>query len=130
MQGIQLPNQKLHSWHPPWKEKVGTIESLDAASIVKVVLVRPMAITHQTDSEQKILEMPFIHDHVHPTRLTMTAPHGGHPHSIAQQGYYMMFAININGVPSVAVVLFALKYFAYPRVSRSNTLCAKVQRVL
>lgn len=79
-----------------------TIESPDASSIVKVVLVRPMAITHQTDTEQKVLEMPYIHDHANPTRLTLTAPHGGHPHSLAQQGYYMMFAINITGVPSVA----------------------------
>ncbi|HEX9626345.1 MAG TPA: galactose oxidase-like domain-containing protein [Acidiferrobacterales bacterium] len=78
------------------------IESPDADSIVKVVLVRPMAVTHQTDSEQKILEMPYIHDHARPTRLALTAPHGGHPHSLAQQGYYMMFAINNNGVPSVA----------------------------
>jgi hypothetical protein len=78
------------------------IESPDADRIVKVVLVRPMAVTHQTDTEQKVLEMPYIHDHAHPTRLTLTAPHGGHPHSLAQQGYYMMFAININGVPSVA----------------------------
>jgi hypothetical protein len=78
------------------------IESPDAATIVKVVLVRPMAVTHQTDTEQKILEMPYIHDHANPTRLTLTAPHGGHPHSLAQQGYYMMFAINNNGVPSVA----------------------------
>lgn len=79
-----------------------TIESPDAASIVKVVLVRPMAATHQTDTEQKVLEMPYIHDHANPTRLTLTAPHGGHPHSLAQQGHYMMFAINNNGVPSVA----------------------------
>jgi hypothetical protein len=79
-----------------------TIESSDAASIVKVVLVRPMAVTHQTDTEQKVLEMPYIHDHANPTRLTLTAPHGGHPHSLAQQGYYMMFAINSGGVPSVA----------------------------
>jgi hypothetical protein len=79
-----------------------TIESPDAASIVKVVLVRPMAVTHQTDSEQKVIEMPYIHDHANPTRLTLTAPHGGHPHSLAQQGYYMMFVINNNGVPSVA----------------------------
>jgi hypothetical protein len=79
-----------------------SIESPDAASIVKVVLVRPMAVTHQTDSEQKVIEMPYIHDHANPTRLTLTAPHGGHPHSLAQQGYYMMFAINNNGVPSVA----------------------------
>lgn len=78
------------------------IESPDADNIVKVVLVRPMAVTHQTDSEQKILEMPYIHDHARPTRLTLTAPHGGHPHSLAQQGHYMMFAINNNGVPSVA----------------------------
>ncbi len=78
------------------------IESPDAASIVKVVLVRPMAVTHQTDSEQKVLEMPYIHDHANPTRLALTAPHGGHPHSLAQQGYYMMFAINNTGVPSVA----------------------------
>lgn len=78
------------------------IESPDASSIVKVVLVRPMAVTHQTDSEQKVLEMPYIHDHANPTRLTLTAPHGGHPHSIAQQGHYMMFALNNSGVPSIA----------------------------
>lgn len=78
------------------------IESPDAASIISVVLVRPMAVTHQTDSEQKVLEMPYIHDHANPTRLTLTAPHGGHPHSLAQQGHYMMFAISNTGVPSVA----------------------------
>lgn len=77
------------------------IRSSNASSIVKVVLVRPMAITHQTDSEQKVLEMPYIHDHSSPTRLTLTAPNGGHPHSLAQQGYYMLFAINNRGVPSV-----------------------------
>lgn len=78
------------------------IESPDAASIVRVVLVRPMAVTHETDTEQKVLEMPYVHDHANPARLTLTAPHGGHPHSLAQQGYYMMFAINNDGVPSVA----------------------------
>lgn len=79
-----------------------TIESPEAASIMKVVLVRPMAVTHQTDTEQKVVEMPYIHDHANPTRLMLTAPHGGHPHSLAQQGYYMMFAIATNGVPSEA----------------------------
>jgi hypothetical protein len=78
------------------------IESPDAASIAKVVLVRPMAVTHQTDTEQKVLEMPYVHDHAHPTRLTLTAPHGGHPHSLAQQGYYMLFAVTASGVPSIA----------------------------
>jgi hypothetical protein len=77
-----------------------TISSPDAASIVKTVLVRPMAVTHQTDSEQRVLVMPYIHDHTHPTDLTLTAPHGGHPHALAPQGYYMLFAINNAGVPS------------------------------
>ena len=79
-----------------------TIESPDASSIVKVVLVRPMAVTHQTDTEQRVLEMPYVHDHVNPTRLSLTAPHGGHPHSLAPQGHYMMFAISNQGVPSIA----------------------------
>jgi Domain of unknown function (DUF1929) len=78
------------------------IESPDASSIVKMVLVRPMAVTHQTDTEQKVLEMPCTHDPTHPSRLTLTAPDGRSPYSLAQQGYYMMFAINNNGVPSVA----------------------------
>lgn len=78
------------------------IESPDASTIARVVLVRPMAVTHQTDTEQKVLEMPYVRDHTHPTRLTVTAPNGGHPHSLAQQGYYMMFALNLFGVPSVA----------------------------
>ncbi len=82
------------------------IESPDAASIIRVVLVRPMAATHQTDTEQKVLEMPYIHDHANPTRLTLTAPHGGHPHSFAQQGYYMMFALNAGGVPSIATWIY------------------------
>lgn len=81
-----------------------TIESPQAASLVKVVFVRPMAVTHQTDSEQRVIEvLPFIHDPVYPTRIKLRAPNGGgHPHPMAPRGHYMMFAIDINGVPSVA----------------------------
>lgn len=46
--------------------------------------------------------MTYIHDHANPTRLTLTVLHGGHPHPLAQQGYYMLLAINNNGVPLVA----------------------------
>jgi hypothetical protein len=38
----------------------------------------------------------------HITGLTLTAPDGGPPQSLAQQGYYMMFALNDTGVPSQA----------------------------
>lgn len=82
------------------------IESPDAPSISKVVLIRPMAITHQTDGEQRILEMPQIFDPAHPTQLSLLAPHGGHPHAVAPKGYYMMFAVSIGGVPSEGKFIF------------------------
>jgi hypothetical protein len=78
------------------------ISSPEAETITKVVLVRPMAVTHQTDSEQKVIEMANRHDHANPSQILVTAPNGLHPHSHAQKGYYMMFAINAQGVPSVA----------------------------
>ena len=36
------------------------VQTPDAAAIEKVVLVRPMAVTHQTDTEQKVLELPYV----------------------------------------------------------------------
>ena len=76
------------------------IHSPHAASIAKVVLIRPMAITHQTDGEQRALEMPLTHDTAHTTQISLTAPHGGHPHAVAPKGYYMLFAVTNTGVPS------------------------------
>ena len=78
------------------------ISSPEAETITRVVLVRPMAVTHQTDSEQKVIEMANRHDHANPTQIIVTAPDSAHPHSNAQKGYYMMFAIDAQGVPSVA----------------------------
>ena len=79
-----------------------SIETPNAEDIVKTVLVRPMAVTHQTDTEQRVLEMFFLHDHTQPNRLVLTAPLGGYPRSLAPQGYYMLFILNRDGVPSVA----------------------------
>jgi len=82
-----------------------TIETPDAADIAKVVFVRPMSVTHQTDSEQRVIELlPLIHNSS--TQLGLTAPDGGHPHPMAPRGHYMMFAINNAGVPSVAEWVF------------------------
>lgn len=82
------------------------IESPDAASISKVVLIRPMAITHQTDTEQRVLEMPLTYDPAHPTQVSLLAPHGGHPHAFAPKGYYMLFAVKNDGVPSEGQFIF------------------------
>lgn len=78
------------------------IQSPQADRVTKAVLVRPMAVTHQTDTEQRVIEMPMLHDHAQPNRLVLTAPHGGHPHSLAPQGHYMLFILDRDGVPSVA----------------------------
>lgn len=78
------------------------IESPHAASIARVTLVRPMAVTHQTDSEQRVIELPFSRDPAQPNRLFPTAPDGGHPHSLAPPGFYLLFILNRAGVPSVA----------------------------
>ncbi len=85
---------------------VGTVQAPD---IAKVVLARPMAVTHQTDAEQRVLSLSW--SLVNPTTLRVTAPDGrifpyagggGHSHVTAPRGYYMLFIINRNGVPSKA----------------------------
>ena len=68
--------------------------------IEKVVLVRPMAPTHNTDSEQRVVQLRF-HCKDHCT-LRVRAPNGWHPHATAPAGYYMLFIINVRGVPSIA----------------------------
>ena len=65
-----------------------------------------MAITHQTDEEQRVLKMPLTHDPTHPTRLSLVAPHGGHPHAVAPKGNYMLFAVSNAGVPSEEKFIF------------------------
>lgn len=86
--------------------EVGTADACDISS---VVMVRPMAVTHQTDGEQRILNLSFIASGT--TTLSVAAPDGrvypygasgGHSHAIAPRGYYMLFILNNNGVPSVA----------------------------
>jgi hypothetical protein len=72
------------------------IESPQADDISKVVLVRPMAVTHQTDTEQRLVDLPFTsHGHV----LKAKAPNGHIPHH-TPRGYYMLFILNSKRVPS------------------------------
>ena len=77
-----------------------TIETPQASQIAKVVLVRPMAPTHNTDSEQRVIQLLFHATGA--TTLSATAPNGWHPHATAPRGYYMIFILNGDGVPSEA----------------------------
>lgn len=81
-----------------------TIETPNPTDIQKVTLVRPMAVTHQTDSEQRVIQLSPTVSGV--TTLAATAPSPGHPHGLAPKGYYMLFLINTAGVPSEATFVF------------------------
>ena len=73
-----------------------SVSTPDAANISQVVLMRPGTSTHAFDMDQRLVGMSFTSGS---GSLTVTAP----PNSkIAPPGYYMLFLINNNGVPSVA----------------------------
>jgi hypothetical protein len=74
------------------------ITTPDADDVARVVLVRPMAVTHQTDSEQRVVTLQFARTAA--DRLTATMPDGVHPHGMAPRGYYLLFILKANGVPS------------------------------
>lgn len=75
------------------------IQTPSPSTIAKVVLVRPMAVTHQTETEQRVVQLSFLQ--TGPTQITANAPNGWHPHGLAPRGWYMVFLIDQQGVPSV-----------------------------
>lgn len=80
--------------------KTFTLETPDANSIKKVVLVRPSVATHHTDTEQRVVPLEFTQDGTNELKVTM--PNGNPPHYIAISGYYMLFILNKKDVPSIA----------------------------
>jgi hypothetical protein len=74
----------------------------DAASITKVHLIRLVATTHAFDHNQRIARLPFT---VTGDTLSVTLPASS---NLAPPGYYWLFLVNENGVPSVGQ-LFSLQ---------------------
>jgi hypothetical protein len=70
--------------------------SPDAGTIASIVLVRPGAPTHAFDMDQRLIRMNYS---ASAGALSVTAPPNG---NIAPPGFYMLFALNSAGVPSVA----------------------------
>ncbi len=66
------------------------------AAIRKVALVRLGAVTHSDNMEQRYIPLSFT---AGVTSLTAVAPANA---NVAPPGYYMLFIIDANGVPSVA----------------------------
>ena len=73
-----------------------TLQTSDAAGIASVALIRPGAVTHSFDEDQRFVPLTFVRN---AGSLTIQAPANA---NLAPPGYYMLFIVNNNGVPSTA----------------------------
>ena len=73
-----------------------TVTTPDAANIASVSLIRTPSVTHGFDQNQRFQWLSFTKNS---GSLTVQAPAGA---NTAPPGYYMLFVVNTNGVPSVA----------------------------
>ena len=71
----------------------------DAQDIAKVILIRPSAVTHSVDTEQRYVELEFA---TGTGLLTVQAPPSP---NLAPPGYYMLSVISSAGVPSEATFI-------------------------
>jgi hypothetical protein len=78
---------------------VFTVQTPDAARIAKVSLVRMANVTHTFNMGQRFLPLSFTQG---AGSLTVTAPATA---NLAPPGYYMLFIVDTNGVPSVASIV-------------------------
>ena len=74
-----------------------TIQTSQAANIKWVHLIRPMAPTHSLDTEQRLVDLPISSRTSRSLSVQITSNR-----NIAPSGYYMLFIVDNNNVPSVA----------------------------
>ncbi|MGB8702258.1 MAG: galactose oxidase-like domain-containing protein, partial [Thermosynechococcaceae cyanobacterium] len=72
------------------------IQLANWASLAKVHLIRPGSVTHSVNQEQRLVPLSFTQSG---NSVTAMAPTNS---NLAPPGYYMLFAVDNNGVPSVA----------------------------
>jgi hypothetical protein len=75
------------------------IQSQNVADITRVVLIRCGSSTHSFDADQRLIELDIPSRSVSSKTLTVKAPPNA---NIAPPGYYMLFVLNTNNVPSHA----------------------------
>ncbi|MFF3248000.1 galactose oxidase-like domain-containing protein [Streptomyces sp. NPDC002870] len=64
--------------------------------IAKAELIRPAAVTHSSDPNQRFLDLPMTVDGNNIDLNVTSNP------NMAPPGWYMLFAVDANGIPSVA----------------------------
>jgi hypothetical protein len=80
-----------------------TVSSPQAAGIRKVALVGLADVTHGVDQGQRYVPLKFA---ASGTTITATGPPSS---GVAPPGYYMLFVVDANGVPSVAKMVQVAK---------------------
>jgi Domain of unknown function (DUF1929) len=78
------------TWNTPFT--IGT-----GAAISSAVLIRPSAVTHSSDSDQRSIDLALSNVSATSARLTIPANR-----NITPPGWYMLFVRSANGTPSVA----------------------------
>jgi Domain of unknown function (DUF1929) len=73
-----------------------TIGTAQTSALTSAVLVRPASVTHSSDSNQRLVNLPFTR-----TAGGLTFSVTGEP-NLAPPGWYMLFVVDGEGVPSVA----------------------------
>jgi hypothetical protein len=68
----------------------------DPAAIDRAALVRPAAVTHAVDMDQRVITLDVT---ARDGGITLNTPRDA---TVAPPGYYMLFVIDADGVPSVA----------------------------
>jgi hypothetical protein len=76
-----------------------TVQTPDAARIASVSLVKLGSVTHAFNQDQRFLQLPFA---MVSGALNVQTPANA---NLAPPGYYMLFILDTNGVPSVAAIL-------------------------
>jgi hypothetical protein len=76
--------------------QTSTFNTTDPNAVATAKLMRPSAVTHVTDVEQRSINLPLTRT---ATGISVTMPEN---RNLVQPGWYMMFITNQNNVPSEA----------------------------
>jgi hypothetical protein len=87
----QITSVATRQWHYGATEQITVNQQ-----IVSAELIRPAAVTHSSDPNQRYVALPLTVSGNHIGLSMTTNP------NIAPPGWYMLFVTNANGVPSVA----------------------------
>jgi hypothetical protein len=82
--------------------EVFSVATPNAAQITTVRWIRLGSVTHAFDAGQRAIPLSFT---VNGGSLEVTAPSGAKAAYVAPPGYYMIFILNRNGVPSTGKVI-------------------------